>query len=246
MSHDFENEIFERFREMPGPEGEDALIAQSVGRAMHARRRQRRRRRIIATAVAVALLMSGGAFAYVKLTEPGVRFGPLGTPDAPAKRASAPELQGLPWLWQPGGAKSVADAPAATISLRFPEGVSYEEAAESLYRSVLGRGELPTGSEEAAPMPRGVVAELTGGRVRLNLAAPFGFDPRTGSVRVPVVRLPRTLAPERAAAILTSVFDGDDLVTLPPAAQIFWPPLPECERVVDGAKPVPCPFSSEP
>lgn len=243
MSEGFERDIQRRFEEMGGPEDPDAMISRTVGRAMGARRR-RRQRRMSAGVVAAALMLAGGAFALTQSDDPPGRLGPSGSADAPARRAADPQIAGLPWLYQADGAKTIDDAPAGTGSLRFPAGVTYEQAARSLYVSVLGSGELPADAQAASPLPRGIVAERSQEGVRISLAAPFGYEPDSGRVRVPTIDMPGSLDPAEAERILAAVRSGDDLVDLPAGAEISWPAPPGCQVIRDGRTPAACPAAT--
>lgn len=240
---DLEHELRLAFEELPDPDDAGARIDSVVGRAMAFRARRRRRRTAIA-AVALAVAIAGSAFAYSQLFREDGRTVPRGPGDAPARRAQVPQLAGLPWLWQPAGARRVDEAPAGTPALRFSAGVGYRDAARALYTSVAVEGTLPEGARVVAALPAGVVADTSDGVVTISLAAPFGYDPETGQVVIPRLVLPGSMSPRTVRSVIQAVQKGRTLESLPGGIQVEWPGPASCQTSTDGTLNSPkCPYS---
>jgi hypothetical protein len=109
-------------------------------------------------------------------------------PGAEAAREAEPHLRRAPWLYtyldgDRGGPYRIQEA-RERPSLIFPSGVTRAEAIRSLYLAAVLRGRLPAEATLAPPLARGVVFQPpTAGRgVRIDLRAPFGYDPTRGSI----------------------------------------------------------------
>lgn len=211
----FDDDIAHHFRRVPGPTGSDELRRATVDRAMAVRTRRRRRRRVLGVASALTVLAGGGAVAgHVDFQGSllGRRDGATGSLD--------PRLADLPWVRDESGAhRTIDDAPADTVSLTFPAGTTYPQAATVLLRSVLTTGDLPAASV-TAPLPRGrVVMFLRDGGIRLSLVAPFGYDASTGRIQLPSIAIPAAVPPATASRIIAALVTGVD-GTIPEAANV--------------------------
>lgn len=109
-------------------------------------------------------------------------------PGAEAAREADPHLRRAPWLYthldgNRGGPYRIQNA-RERPSLAFPPGVTRAQAIRSLYLAAVLHGRLPAEATLAAPLPLGTVFQPAGaGRgVRIDLRAPFGYDPARGSI----------------------------------------------------------------
>lgn len=107
-------------------------------------------------------------------------------PGAEAAREAEPHLRRAPWLYTRldgarGGPYRIQNA-RERPSLAFPPGVTRAQAIRSLYVAAVLHGRLPAEAAVAAPLPVGTVFQPAGaGRgVRIDLRAPFGYDPARG------------------------------------------------------------------
>jgi hypothetical protein len=167
---------------------------------------------------------------------------PEGPPGAQQGRAESPYLGGLPWLWQPQGNRVVTDAPKSTVGLAFPSSVPYREAVESLYMSVTQSGTLPSAATVVAAPPRGIVLQREAGRYVISLAAPWGYDPTSGVVRLPRLRFPPGVSASEALEIQSSLGKGPLGRTLPQGIRLVFPKLPACQVATKSGSGPQCPF----
>ena len=145
-------------------------------------------------------------------------------PGSARSRQADPALSGvLPWLSrQPdGGLFRLSDA-RARPSLLFPRGTTYLQAVKALLVSVVGSGRVPPSAVVGPPLRGGIVLDLAsrGRGLRLDLRAPFGYDPLTGRIaqpptaamaNVPASRL-RSAVRSGGAALLPAGFAGEYLI----------------------------------
>lgn len=156
------------------------------------------------------------------------------TPAALRKIARTPELRRAPWLFQENGSPFIQRR-NRRAGLAFPLGVSYQEALESLYRSVTLNGTLPTGSRLVRPLPNGKVIQVRSGSsgIVLDLRSPWGYHPVTGQITTPTFAMPIDLTPaEVESRIQQAAANGD---ALPAEAFVVPPEIPDCQVLVPAA-----------
>jgi hypothetical protein len=161
---------------------------------------------------------------------------------ASGEGAAGIDLRGAPWASQPGGSPTI-DVVTAWPSLRFPAGVSYEEALRRLFLSARQGGQPPPEAIVMEPLPSEVVmvrpADRTTG-LRVSLTAPWGWTLDGRAIRPPSVGLPAGLAPGEAQRRFAAFARGETV--LPEGGWVDAPDLPGCQ-VADGApdRREPCP-----
>lgn len=118
-------------------------------------------------------------------------------------------------------------------SIRFPAGTAYDDAATAYLSARRDGHVLPAGAILADPLPDGVVVQATSDGLRLDPAAPFGYDLDTGIVLTPGRGATRT--PLVPAAILPrcQILLGAEAPARRPACPTG-PAVVERHREVDG------------
>lgn len=193
--------------------------------------------------VVAAVTVGGVAMAIALSGNEEGRTVPEGPPGGRQGRAESPYLGGLPWLWQPKGNRVVTDAPKGAVGLAFPDSVPYREAVESLYVSVTQSGTLPSAATVVAAPPRGIVLQRREpGRYVISLAAPWGYDPTSGVVRLPQLRFPRGVSASEALEIQSSLGKGPVGRKLPQGIRLVFPKLPACQVATKSGSGPQCPF----
>lgn len=140
--------------------------------------RRRRIRRTTALALAGAVVAGGIAYGAVRWTND----------DLPASgRDSAafvlPDSTILPGGYERTRPPLYQDLPERP-SIRFPVGITYAQALSDYYYARQAGEALPAGAELTDPLPAGVIAQISEGVVRLDPAAPAGYDLSNGQVSV--------------------------------------------------------------
>ena len=121
--------------------------------------------------------------------------------------------------------------------------MSYRDAATALYRSVTETGTLPKSSRVVNPPPRGVVVKrLADGRVVVNLAAPFGYEPQSGITRTPRLQFPASMSLEEAIALQKKIASGPAGTPWPKGVTLVWPTPPKCQVLPRAQKVAECAF----
>ena len=166
-------------------------------------------------------------------------------PGAEAARRRNPALAHLPWLRNSADEPSIRRA-GAMPSVVFPVGTTYPQAVRALVAGVVQRGTLPPRVHLARPLPRGIVlGRAADGRLALSLAAPFGYDPRAGTVlgfqrlldsdRVPPYRADIARA-RRSGRVIGMPF----VVAVRDLAYLPRPALAPCQVMASGRTARPC------
>lgn len=177
--------------------------ARTGGRA-EARARRRVRRRPLVLALAGAVLASGVAYGAVRWSEDDVPAAGEG-PNA----FVLPSTEILPDGRPSTRAPAYSELPVRP-SIVFPAGLTYEEAIR-LYLDARQRGEvLPPGTALADPLPEGKVVMADGGRVRLDPAAPVGYDLESGLVSGFISGAPSASLPAPALPRCQVLLGADD------------------------------------
>ncbi|HTI34701.1 MAG TPA: hypothetical protein VL422_13565 [Miltoncostaea sp.] len=248
---DAERRIAERMDEIPLPDGlEDRVraVARDAARANAPAVRRRRRRRLWLIATAGLVLAGAGSATGYWLAS---RDDDYNLPAGPGARAAISEsavLARLPWLAiQPNGSPTLAGTEPEP-SLAFPPGTTYAVAIDRLVRAVVVRGALPRGAILQDPLPAGVVwaPAAPGSRPRLDLRAPFGYPPSTGTILTASYSIPgdlpfaRRRAVERATAGIR--LRGGPL---PRGLRVAPQALAPCQVLLPGERNVPCPAATE-
>ena len=163
-------------------------------------------------------------------------------PGSAAARLREPALTGaLPWLSRHDDQLFRLSQTRERPSLEFPPGTDYLEALRALLVSVVERGRLPEQAVVGPPLRSGVVLVPASGTrgLRLDLRAPFGYDPATGQIAQPTTaslrgapapQLRRAIR-EGRAALLPATFAGDYLTR---------PSLSRCLRTPGGLRGTGC------
>lgn len=113
-----------------------------------------------------------------------------------ARRQASSVLRAAPWIYQPRGSPRIREV-SPLPSLVFPPGTSYQTALFQLYTSVVLQGKVPGETTLEPPLATGVVLlrpKDSGAGIAVDLRAPWGYDPQTGSILPPLFELPGTIA----------------------------------------------------
>ncbi len=242
--HRERRELRERFDRLEVSHEAEARMEAALDVVFDGRRRRVASRPLLL--VAAALLLLAAAAAAVALwvsrdvTVPATDTGRAGI-------AESPVLARAPWLLTDNaGAPPIAEA-ANLPSLRFAPGTSYRRATRALFVSVVERGEIPRSATLATPTERGVVWSVEAAGPRLDLRAPFGYEPRTGAIRSPTYRLPGALDPAVADRVIAALTRGTPAGELSGVAVVVdTPPLATCQRRGRGVPSPSCPAVRSP
>lgn len=201
----------------------------------------RTRRRTFALGFAVLAL---GAAAALAVTRP---WDQTTAPTVPATREAAerivadPLLANLAWLravqGADGGPPRVQEQPA-TPSLRFPPGVTYDEAFQRMIASLRTSGALPAEATLEPPLPAGRVLELGTGPdqgLALDLRAARGYDLPSGWMPTGFQGLPDWSPADFERHVAEAHAQG---LVVPLDAIIPTPTLAPCQ-ILDPADPAP-------
>lgn len=196
----------------------------------------------LALVVAVALLVIVGV--ALAVTKPWNRDR---APLVPASRTAAekivsdPLLSQLVWIVDTrtpdSGPPHIQDV-AAQPSLRFPAGVTFEQAFRRLFESLRLDGTLPPEATLEAPLPLGKTVALPGSPeegVAIDLRSPRGFEVPGGLIPSGFAA-PPSVAPDEAAEWIRSAREEGLIVPLD--AVIDPPKLKPCQ-ILDPSTPSP-------
>lgn len=239
VDHEERRELRERFDALELSSEADARMEAAIDAVFDGRRRRVPRRPILLAAAAVLLLAAAAAAVALWVSRdvsvPATDTGRAGV-------AESPVLARAPWLiTEQRSAVRIAEADTLP-SMRFAPGTTYREATRALFASVVERGAIPADSTLAPPTAAGVVWSIERAGPRLDLRAPFGFDPRTGVIRSPSYSLPGTLGPAEANRIAKALEGGMPAGELPGVAVLVdTPSLASCQRRVPGRVATVCP-----
>lgn len=190
--------------------------------ATTARRRWRGpRTRVLALALVGAVAIGGVAYGAVRWS----------TDDLPAAGTGEdafvlPETSILPGGYESTRPPLYGDLPSRP-SIRFPAGTTYS-AAVAAYLDARRAGDiLPAGTHLTDPLPNGVIAQINDAGVRLDPAAPLGYDLDSGVIGTPGPAGTRIDAAKGALLPRCQILLGDEV----PAADPTCPTGPaEVER----------------
>jgi hypothetical protein len=201
--------------------------------------RSRRRATWIVALAALAVVAAGALAARSLLdgADPGVAN--TVDPTVAQRLAREPALARAPWLASRGGRLARIGEVGPRPSLVFAAGVDRQEALQLLYEAVSERGRLPVGARLGPPLPEGRIVAYPADEahgIRIDLRAPFGYDPSNGTILTPVLI-------GVAGAVAPAPGPGSPL---PIGAQVE-PPGPADCQVLDPRRPSPpCTIAATP
>jgi hypothetical protein len=132
----------------------------------------------------------------------------------------------------PSGERSVnlpvVDDVAPRPGIQFTAGVSYSEALTAYYEARYRGEDLPEGAALVEGLRPGIVVAIgADGRVTLDPAAPFGYDPATRVVQDPTYTMPGYLTNEELGARIKEARQRG--WAIPRGGSVTKTPLPRCE-----------------
>lgn len=155
-------------------------------------------------------------------------------PGAADTLAATPELADAPWIFQPNGARFYRDEPQRP-SLTFPAGTTYSQAIQALYESVTLKGSVPEGTTLGSPLPEGkiVLKDARGaGTLTVDLRAPFGYEPESKAITLPVYSLPGSWSLEKVDRVWRDA--RERRLSFPEGGRVATPIIPACQIATAG------------
>lgn len=242
---DAEDRTVEAVRRMLGSPTGPAARAEETTRQPTPAREGRRwagsRRPVLALAI---LALGAGAAGALALTQPWERDK---APLVAASRSAAerivadPLLSQLAWITQtraadggPARIQELAEAP----SLRFPPGVSFQQAFDRIFASLASTGTLPAEASLGAPLPLGKVVALPSDPsqgIAIDLRAPRGYLIPSGILPTGFAAAPDWTPAEGERRIAEANREG----LIVPLGAVIAPPTLEPCQILDPADPTP-------
>lgn len=189
----------------------DTPPATSAPATMARRRWRRPRTRVLALALVGAVAVGSVAYGAVRWS----------TDDLPAAGTGEdafvlPETSILPGGYESTRPPLYKDLPSRP-SIRFPAGTTYS-AAVAAYLDARRTGDiLPAGTHLTDPLPDGVISQINNTGVRLDPAAPLGYDLDSGIIATPPPGATRLSSNLGALLPRCQILLGDELPTADPA-----------------------------
>lgn len=148
-------------------------------------------------------------------------------------------LEGAPWLDQSDGAPAL-EGVVPWPSLRFPAGMTYEDALTRLFEAARETGRTPEEAHLAPALPNEIVLVQSArpeDGIRLSLTAPWGWAGTSAVIRAPSFNLPGSLTPEDVRQRLDDANEAGE--ALPRGARIDVPGLLACQVLNDPPNSLP-------
>lgn len=190
---------------------EQARTPLGVERAVARRQRRRPHTRALALALVGAVAIGGIAYGAARWS----------TEDLPAAGTGEdafvlPETSILPGGYESTRPPLYKNLPTRP-SIQFPAGTTYGQAVASYLDARRAGGILPAGARLTDPLPDGVVAQINDVGMRLDPAAPLGYDLDSGIIATPGPDSTRINPAQGALLPRCQLLLGDEVPAADPA-----------------------------